>query len=339
MTISRSRRTTTIAALAVTALGGGALTASAVSATGTTHTSLSIRAQRSHVAAGHSDHIAGNLRAAGKPAAGETVTLEARPAGSGHFSPAGTATTGAHGRVVFTVAPTATTRYALRFAGDSADHASHSGVVTVRVAAGHHHRRLGSALTIRVGRHSILLGASDHIAGRLTHRHHGLRGRHVILQSRAPKTKPWTVVANHVTGTHGRVGFTVSPTSTTRYRLVFAGGELLRPSRSAGRTVVVRTSGIASSLSIRGKQVVTGENVSGVLRGGGHALRDRRVVLQSRPSGSATWSPVRTRRTGRHGLVRFHVVPPSGSTDYQLVFSGGARYDGSTSGIVTVTES
>jgi hypothetical protein len=339
MTISRSRRTTTITALVATALGGGALAASAVSATGTTHTSLSIRAQRSHVAAGHSDHIAGNLRAADKPAAGETVTLEARPSGSGHFSAAGTATTGPHGRVVFTVAPTATTRYALRFAGDSADHASHSGVVTVRVAGSGHHRRLGSALAIHVGRHSIPLGASDHIAGRLTHRHHGLRGRHVILQSRAPKTTTWTAVADHVTGVHGRVGYTVSPTSTTRYRLVFAGGELLRPSRSPGRTVEVRTSPTPSSLSIRGKQVATGENVSGVLRGGGHAIRDRRVTLQSEASGSATWSPVRTQRTGRHGLVRFHVATPTVTTSYRLVFAGGARYDGSTSGIVTVTES
>ena len=435
MTISRSRRTTTVAALAATALGGGALAASAVSATGTAHTSLSIRAQHSHVAAGHTDHIAGNLRAAGKPAAGETVTLEARPTGSGHFSPAGTSTTGPHGRVVFTVAPTATTRYALRFAGDAADHPSHSGVVTVRVAAGHHHRRLGSALAIRVGRHSIPFGATDHIVGRLTHRHFGLRGRHVILQSRTPKTMPWTVVADHVTGPRGWVRYAVAPTSSTRYRLVFAGGELLRPSRSAGRTIVVRASRLSaavsprtidagqsaavsgvlttdgapdqgatidlrskvvgshagfstagtattaadgsvsfpvmptvstryrlvepassssaavasrvvtvtlrkgSSLSIRGKQVATGENISGVLRGGGHALRDRRVTLQSRPSGSTTWSPVRTRRTGRHGLVRFHVATPSVSTDYQLVFSGGARYAGSASGIVMVTES
>jgi hypothetical protein len=424
-------------AVAVTALSGGALVASAAAtaATGPAHTSLGIRAQHSHLAAGHSDHIAGALRAAGAPAAGRSIDLEARPRGATHFTTAGTATTGAHGRVVFTVTPATTTRYELRFAGDAGDRPSHSGVVTVRVAA-EHHRRLGSALSIRLGRKVIGFGDSDRVVGRLTHRHHGLQGRHVALQSRRPGTLPWTVVADHVTGNHGLVGFTVSPTTSTRYRLVFNGGALLRPSHSPGRTIVVRqqqlsidasprsidagqsatVSGVltdrgapspgvtidlrarpvgphahfttigsavtaadgsvsfpvsptvstryrlvepattttgrvashlatvtvrtATSLSIRAKHVTTGgEAISGALRGGGHGLRGRKVTLQQRPAGGTTWTPVRTKLTGRNGSVRFHVAEPAASTDYQLVFAGGPRYDGSVSGIVTVTES
>lgn len=435
MTISRTRRTTTVLALAVTALGGGALVAgaSAVSATGTTHTSLSIRAQQSHIVSGHTDRIAGTLLAGGAAGSGETIRLVARPNGAGHFGLVRTATTGAQGHVAFTVSPARTTRYQLRFAGDATDRPSHSGVVTVRVTPSHP-RRLGSALSIRLARRVIAFGGSDRVIGRLTHRNIGLGGRHVLLESRQPATVPWAVVANHVTGRHGFVGFTVTPASTTRYRLVFTGGTLLRPSHSAGRTVVVRaarltanaspssidsgqsstvsgvltndgsptegasinlraepagthhfttvgtgttaadgsvsfpvtptvttryrlvepatstSSAVASrivsvtvrkpsSLSIRAQQAGTGERISGVLLGGGHVLRGRKVTLQQRPAGGSTWTPVRTKLTDRHGGVAFHVAAPAGPTDYRLAFAGGPGYDGSVSGIVKVTES
>jgi hypothetical protein len=296
----------------------------------------------------------------------------------------------------------------------------------------HHHARSATALGIHVRRHVIGNGDSDRIVGRLTSRHHGLARRTVVLESKAPKTTTWTVDGRRVTHRHGRAGFIVTPTATTRYRLVFFGGPALRPSRSGGRTVVVSdmrltatatphsidagesatVSGVltdigapvpgatvdlfakrvgshagftgagsamtgpdgsvafpvtptastryrlvepattssgaaasrvvtvtvrsASTLSIVARQGRAGEVISGALRGGGHALRGRKVTLQQRPSGDTTWTAAKTKRTHRHGTIRFHVATPAASTDYRLVFAGGSQFDGTASGVVTL---
>jgi hypothetical protein len=97
-------------------------------------TSLSIRAAASSVAPGTSTTISGVLLGNGAALAGRTVTLLSRPASGGDWAVAQSATTGDHGGVDFSVAPTSRTQYALHYSTSARYLRSTSGVVTVDVA-------------------------------------------------------------------------------------------------------------------------------------------------------------------------------------------------------------
>ncbi len=73
---------------------------------------------------------------------------------------------------------------------------------------------------------------SDTINGLLRSRHHALAGETVALESRTAHTK-FAVVASATTDANGKVSFTVTPTTRTAYRLVFAGDATHRGCHSA----------------------------------------------------------------------------------------------------------
>ena len=95
----------------------------------------------------------------------------------------------------------------------------------------------------------------------------------------------------------------------------------------------------STSLSIRISRVAVDPGgtavVSGVLLGAGHPLADRRVILQRRPVGDASWHDARGKRTGPHGFVAFVVRPPT-RTHFRLVFLPHPDFRGSRSGVVTL---
>jgi hypothetical protein len=92
-----------------------------------------------------------------------------------------------------------------------------------------------------------------------------------------------------------------------------------------------------SSLSIRARARGNGhERVMGQLRGGGHALAGRKVELQERSSAAATWTTLKTKKTGRNGAVNYGVAAPTTAEDFQLVFAGGSNFNASQSGVVSV---
>jgi hypothetical protein len=146
----------------------------------------------------------------------------------------------------------------------------------------------------------------------------------------------FTVVRSERTGPRGGVAFTMSPAKTTRYRLVFAGDNTRLSSRS-GIVTVRGDSRMPSSLSIRLalSSINPGgrDNISGVLRGDGHALAGRDVELVAGSPGS--WQRVATKTTGEHGWVGF-TVSPAATRHYLLVFRGGSAFRPSRSGVVTV---
>ncbi len=82
---------------------------------------------------GHkSDVIVGLLRSRGHGLKGETVSLWSRTAKM-KFAMVGSATTGNHGLVRFTVTPAARTHYVLVFKGDVRHRHTHSAVIVLRV--------------------------------------------------------------------------------------------------------------------------------------------------------------------------------------------------------------
>jgi 5-hydroxyisourate hydrolase-like protein (transthyretin family) len=342
MTISHSRRSTTVLALAVTTFGGGALVAGATAASAVGHgqghghgqhhrhharsaTSLGIRVGRHAIGSGGSDRVVGRLtnRRHGLP--GRTLVLESKQPATTTWSVVARRATHRRGRAAFTVMPAATTRYRLVFFGGPALRPSRSRGRTVVVR--------DQRLTIAVSPHSIDAGQSATVSGVLTDRGSPSPGVTIdLLAKQVGSHDGFAAAGTAVTGTDGSVTFPVMPTTSTRYRLKDPATSSSQAVASGTRTVTVRS---ASSLSIRTRQGHTREAVSGDLRGGGHGLAHRRVTLQSRPTGGTTWAAVKAHRTGRHGMIRFHVRIPTASTDYRLVFAGGRAFDASASGVVT----
>jgi hypothetical protein len=201
----------------------------------------------------------------------------------------------------------------------------------------HHHLRSATSLGIHLGRHAIGSGDTDHVLGRLTSHHHGVAGRRVVLQSRAPKTTPWTAVASATTHRRGRVGFAVTPTATTRYRLVFRGGPMLRPSHSRGRTVVVRDMRLTAAASPRSIDTGQSATVSGVLTDKGTPSPGVTIDLLAKPAhGHGHFTAAGSAMTGADGSVAFPVTPTT-STRYRLVEPATSSSKAAVSRVVTVT--
>jgi 5-hydroxyisourate hydrolase-like protein (transthyretin family) len=193
----------------------------------------------------------------------------------------------------------------------------------------------GYSLSIALATKSVDLGDSDTVSGVLTKAGVPAAGDTVRLRA-------WTnhrhnrhhLVGTATTGADGSVSFTVTPRTDTHYRLVFRTAD---PTPDGARSKVATIHVLReTSLSIRAYETRRGEVIRGQLRGGGHALPGRRVVLQERAVGDATWTPVATHRTHRHGVVSFRITAPAVPEEFQLVYAGGPNYRGSQSGIVTI---
>jgi hypothetical protein len=316
-----------VTVVAVTALSGAAVVgAGAASAAPRAHTSLSIRIANHVINPGAKDWVGGNLRARSGPVKGDLVKLFARTSTTS-WAQVATKHAARGGNVGFSVTPAGDTRYKLTFAGNRFQKGSRSGVVRVQV-------RETTALSIAVADTSISKGATDSVSGVLSLDGTPISGATVNLIAKHGHHK-WAKAASAVSGTDGSVSFAVAPQVTTHYALVFHATAPDAAAHSAQATVHVL---MPSSLSIRlrsnAKKGI--ENISGSLRGGGNAVRGRKVVLQDRPSGTATWSNVAAKRTGKGGNVGFNVPAPTASEDYQLVFAGGPIFEGCVSPIGTV---
>jgi hypothetical protein len=223
------RRSGAVVAIAASALVAGTAVAA------TPHpTSLSIRAASPVIVAGHTDTVFGDLRlATGAALAGKTVTLEARTAAQTAFAAIGTAVSGPHGGVSFKVLPTAVTRYRWTFAGDTADAASTSGTVTIKVTTSTGvPTKLPTSLSIREASPVVSATGTDTISGRLLSGRFPLRDQLVSLLARRVGTTGWVVLRAKRTGLHGGVAFLVAPKHATSYRLAYAGNANFRAVRS-----------------------------------------------------------------------------------------------------------
>jgi 5-hydroxyisourate hydrolase-like protein (transthyretin family) len=209
-------------------------------------------------------------------------------------------------------------------------------------SAGHHYRhhpraRSSTSLGIHVARHVIGNGDSDRIVGRLTHRHHGLPRRTLVLESKQPKTTTWTVVARRVTHRHGRASFIVTPPATTRYRLVFFGGPALRPSHSRGRTIFVRDQRLTIAVTPRSIDAGQSATVSGVLTDMGSPEPGEAVTLLAKKARShGKFAAAGTAVTGTDGSVSFPVMPTT-STRYRLKELATSANQAAASRVATLT--
>lgn len=210
------------------------------------------------------------------------------------------------------------------------------------VAPGQHH----TSLSIRVARHHVAPGSTDRIGGDLrVAKGQSPAGHTVTLTARAEGETTFSPIGDAATRTHGGVSFSVTPTVTTRYRLVFAGDPANKPSHSGVVRVAVGprthshpgTHRLNTTLTIRrlhhgGLHAAT---VIGRLRSFHHGLRNQLVSLLANPKGTAGWTFVAAHRTRRAGAVQFRVRPLV-DTRYRLRYAGTPNFQPSRSGVVGV---
>jgi hypothetical protein len=186
--------------------------------------------------------------------------------------------------------------------------------------------RTGTALSAAASKATVVPGGSDVIRGTLKAGRKDLAGQFVELDV-VGSSKP---LKGARTGKNGAISFSVAPTRTTEYKLVFGGTKTLAGSRSGDVKVKVAKEG--TKLSISESAAKKGEFViGGTLRAGRSDLANQFVELDV--VGAA--KPLKGARTGKHGAVSF-TVKPSKTTRYELVFGGTKTLAGSRSAIVTI---
>jgi hypothetical protein len=320
MSLTALRRTAAGAAVLATAIAGVATVPAlhASADTGRAATSLSIRAAHGAIRPGGTDTISGALLVAGPASpAGRTVTLEARPMGADGFVPVGDAVAADHGGLREAVTPDVTTRYRWHYAGDTDARPSYSGVVSVRVRTPRHPaNRINTSLSIRAVHRVESLGGADVVRGRLRAGQVALRHRPVILVSRTGDSTSWAFVGVHRTNRLGGVAFTVEPSSTTAYRLVFLGTALLQPATSGIVRVIARPE---VTITAHPKRIDRGETttVSGTVTDEGAPVEGGTVKLFARPVGTTHVHLVGTATTAADGTVSI-TDSPRRSTIYRL---------------------
>jgi len=143
--------------------------------------------------------------------------------------------TGKFGHVFFTVRPAATTTYELIFHGTPKFAASRSNLATVRVVS----VKAPTTLGIAVSANTITAGQKDLITGTLLTGTKPVAGKIVSLYRYDAAAKKWVRTQVDLTGKFGHVFYTVKPSATTSYELVFFGTAHLRASHSDVVTITV----------------------------------------------------------------------------------------------------
>jgi 5-hydroxyisourate hydrolase-like protein (transthyretin family) len=194
-----------------------------------------------------------------------------------------------------------------------------------------------TTLSITIAKGTIIVGQKDTVGGTLASAGSPVAGRIIELEQWAPKAAKWHAFEEKVTGSKGRVSFTVAPASSTLYRLFFAGGPNYKASVSAaGLVLVVKVKTVLSIAQSPNASKHT-DTISGQLTTasgkdvGGQFVWLAKIV-NSKPQ------LLRAFKTGKFGKVSF-VVNPSATTTYELVFRGTKVLARSVSGTVTDTVS
>jgi hypothetical protein len=236
----RTSLTRAIAGTAVAAAAVLTVVGTASAATSTTPvkapTTLSITTAKAKIIVGQKDLITGTLQSGKTPLANKVVELNRFSVKLKKWVPVEVDLTGKFGHVFFIVRPLVTTRYLLVFHGNAKYAASRSGPATVLVLPV---PKAPTTLTGSAASGTITAGQKDLITGTLLTGTKPVVGKIVSLYRFSTSAKKWIRVEVDLTGKLGHVFYTVKPSVTTNYELVFFGSAHLRASHSSVITVTV----------------------------------------------------------------------------------------------------
>jgi hypothetical protein len=222
----------TAAALTVAGVASAATSTTPVKAP----TTLSIVEAKAKIIVGQKDVLTGTLLSGKTPVVKKVVELYRWSVKAKKWVPVEVDLTGKYGHVFFTVRPAATTRYVMAFHGTAKFAASRSGVATVVVLPV---PKAPTTLGIATSASTITAGQKDLITGTLLTGTKPVVGKIVSLYRYNATAKKWVRVEVDLTGKFGHVFYTVKPSATTSYELVFFGTAHLRASHSDVATITV----------------------------------------------------------------------------------------------------
>jgi hypothetical protein len=194
-----------------------------------------------------------------------------------------------------------------------------------------------TSLSIRSARGAINPGGGDKISGDLRSPAGHTGGRKISLDEKVGGATTWTKDGTHRTDRHGVVAFQVSPTATTRYRLVFAGNKAQQGSVSGVVQVRVQTARTSLTIAEAAKSITAGQSdtISGVLSLAGTPLAGDTVNLLGKKAGQKNFSKVSSAVTAADGSVSY-TVTPGATKRFVLVFNKTATDGAARSAVVTV---
>ena len=202
--------------------------------------------------------------------------------------------------------------------------------------------KTGTTLTAQAAQTTIKAGQKDTVSGTLLAGGSPAPGRVVGLYRYSDHLQRWRLVRVKLTGKSGAVTFTVQPSISRKYELVYHGNSTLAASTSSPATVTVESSGqkraTALSISAAPTSITSGRTtaITGVLTTDGRPLRHRIVSLYRYDTSTKKWVRVAVELTGPRGGVRF-VREPSATAAFELAYSGTPALGAAHSGQATVT--
>ena len=202
-----------------------------------------------------------------------------------------------------------------------------------------------TTLSIVESRSTITAGQSDNISGTLRAGKAPTNKKTIELKRWNVHLKKWVLLQANLTGKNGFVRFTVSPSFTSRYELVFPGTKTLAYSHSGVVTVHVKPvpSKTATSLSIAANPSTIKAGSTTTIGGflttttGNNPLPKELVYLYRWNPDTSKWDKIAVNVTGPKGGVSFVRKPPAGTRTFELVFFGTPKLAPVHSDPVTVT--
>ncbi len=184
----------------------------------------------------------------------------------------------------------------------------------------------------------VHLGAAVTVSARVVHQASGAGagGREVTLAARPPGLTTWHRVGAARTGSDGLVRFTLSPTASRQYAVLWPGDEELRESLSSPLLVDVQRPTALRISAARKAAAGSTTTVSGrLVVGSGAGLGGRRTTLVSRRAGTTSWTRIGAASTAGDGLVVYRVVLRR-TTEFRVQFDGTTSLVPSTSAVARV---
>ena len=156
-------------------------------------------------------------------------------------------------------------------------------------------------------------------------RHKAVSGQTVTLEERAPGTVKWTASGTQVTGTTGKVSFTVTPPRSVQVELAFAGTSTLKKSTSATATVKVAYD-VTAALSGNTVTVTVAPTAD-----------KQKVLLQMK--GKKGWATLQTKKLAGASQAAFTITPPKakGTYSYRVLKLAAHGFLAGTSNVVQIT--
>jgi len=277
-----------------------------------------------------------------KPAAGATVALSRRLAGSTDWVRLTTVTADALGNVSVPSVVTQQASYRFRVLATSAYLGSYSPIVPVSLMAPTTVTATPTASGAYAGRTVTIGGTLAALPPQDPTSTSPLPGRTVTLDRLLPGTTTWTTLTTATTGDGGSFAVPVVVDRTASYRVRAAGDTAYAPATS--KTVAVqlippaatRVSLAATPTRFRaGSTVAFRGHLVASTDAGTVPVGGRRVVVWRHRSGTTGWQFVRSVITDASGGWAVS-TPVWHDVTYQARFTGGVRYAGALSHVVTL---